>query len=75
MTIVAETNEQVNRWWGQGTKFPKFQTKFRSSVEINKISPLKFRFYQFFPCFFFLFFGSKNLKKMLLEGFEPTQNA
>ena len=32
------------------------------------------RLFPKFPCFFLLFFGSKNLNKMLLEGFEPTQN-
>ena len=49
----------------------EISAKFRFSVEIDKISPPKFRFSDFF----LLFFDSKNLKKVLLEGFEPTQNA
>ena len=28
-----------------------------------------------FPCFFFLFLSSKKYEKLLLKGFEPTQNA
>ena len=49
----------------EGTKFQIF----RLLVEIDNISPPKFRFseiFRLFLCFFLLFFGSKNLKKMLL---------
>ena len=56
-------------------KIPIFQSKYRLSVEIDKYLHRNFFFSDFFseilifPCFFLLFFGSKNLKKNAFERF------
>ena len=81
MTFSRLISQEIILAYNQGKKFRKFRSKFRFSVEIDKISPPKFQFpnffrhfpifsdispkFLFFPCFFLLFFNSKNLKKVL----------
>ena len=44
-------NLRLSLRWVYETKFPIFRSKYRLSVKIDKISPSKFRFSDFFRYF------------------------
>ena len=57
--------------------FPKISDFFRFFPIISylRLFPIFLRNFRFFHSFFLLLFCFKNLKKLFLVGFEPTQNA